>query len=413
LQTSFNAVDFDAWRSSVVFAPEGGFPADAGSLPSFGINPTAADSNVPGFLSNLISDLQALTTFLNANPLATLTSAQQTQYQQLQATLTSQVAQLSTLNPSAYGIAANADAEDKLFSLVLPQYYQALTNATILYMTANGFTASLHPPKRMLEPWGRRDGRLLMAEWYPGEGGLINASLTGALHPKGIGHFQFGGVIEVELVCEIQMDLIKQIYVPYIVSVAKAMATVALAKAFQGWLGGQNLEAIITGADQEIQIFNAAPSALEGDNFNSDPDLNLVYLIGPDQVNGVTDIVSNVTTWVNNLVKNPPKDLNGANKALQSFKDFYNKQVAFANCLYNESLQAPDSTFNSCIFGVSSSCTELVFNNGLSTVYNPSGPALPSPVIFITWNVPAGAFSVGTYYFIPLASPTPPGACHP
>jgi len=61
------------------------------------------------------------------------------------------------------------------------------------------------------------------------------------------------------------MDLIKQIYVPYMASIAKAGATIAIAGAFQSWLGGQNLDGVITGADAEIRFstLRRAPSKVK------------------------------------------------------------------------------------------------------------------------------------------------------
>ena len=226
--------------------------------------------------------------------------------------------------------------------------------------------------------------------------------------------FEFGGLLALETVADLQMYLIKQIYVPYMQYIAKAAATIALSNAFQSWLGGQNLDGIITGSDPEVNIFYAAPSAIEGENLNVDSQNNLVYLIGPDQINGASSVYSNVVTYVQNLAKNPPKDLNAANKQLQGFKKFFKKQDGTVQCLYNESLQIPDSTQppGNCILSFSSSCVELDYNNGIGTVYNPSGPAIPSPIIILVWNVPAGAWSVGTYDFDPTASPTPPGSCN-
>ena len=410
LQSTLNGVSLDELSGSAAFAPEGGFPASAGSLPGFGINPTAGDANVGSYLSNLIGAIQNLTTFLQTNPLATLTSAQQSQYSQMQSTFSTLVSQLPS--PSAYGVVANVDQEDMLFSTVLPQYYQALLQAYIQYMTAEGFTASLELPSQRGWPGGLGGAQLVHADWSSGNARLLRADLHAFRPGRGV-RMQFGGVAEIELVCEIQMDLIKQIYVPYMASIAKAAATIAIADAFQSWLGGQNLDGVITGADAEIQIFYAAPSAIEGENLNVTPSNNLVYFIGPDQVNGVINLATNVQTWVNSFAKNPPKDLNAANKALENFKSFYNKQVAYTDCLYNEGLQPPDYTQapGNCILSFSSSCVELDYNNGFNSVYNPSGPAIPSPVIIITWNVPAGAFSVGTFDFVPATTPNPPGAC--
>ena len=149
LQAGLNGVDFDGLQRSTPFAPEGGFPVDPSLLSSFGINPTAQDANVPTFLANLSAAITNLTTFLQTHTLATLSTSDQATFKTLEQTLAPLVTQLATLNPSAYGVQANADQWNLLLSTTLPQYYQALTTSTIALMTANGFTASLAPHKRL------------------------------------------------------------------------------------------------------------------------------------------------------------------------------------------------------------------------------------------------------------------------
>ena len=64
--------------------------------------------------------------------------------------------------------------------------------------------------------------------------------------------FQFGGVANWRLVCDIQMDLIKNIYGPYFKYLAQAAATIVINGAVQDWLGGQSLVAVDTGGDAEL-----------------------------------------------------------------------------------------------------------------------------------------------------------------
>ncbi len=280
-------------------------------------------------------------------------------------------------------------------------------------MVANGLTASVKKGQKRLVAEADAD-RFINAGGSPSDVMFLNAGLHSLRHGRGLGMaFQFGGVAEIELVCDIQMDFIKQIYVPYMIYIAKAAATIAAAQAFQAWQGALNLDGVITGADAEIQIFYAAPSAVEGENLDATIGNEAVYFIGPDQVNGIAGLASNVQTWVNNFVKNIPKDLNAADKAYKQFRSFYGKQVGFVECLTNESTQYPDSSQppGNCILTFSSSCVELDYSNGFNSVYNPSGPAIPSPVIIMAWNVPSGAMSIGTFDFEPATTPNPPGAC--
>ena len=391
LQATLNAVNFDALDRSVAFAPEGGFPPQPSELPGFGINPTAADASVSPYLTNLIGALQNLTTFLQTTPLATLTTAQQTTYTQLRAALSSLVAQLPTLNPSTYGIVANLDQEDYLFADVLPQYYQALTTATIQYLTSNGFTSSLKP-QRKKGLFAQADGaRLVTAGWQPVQ--LVNASLHSLRHGRGPGMaFQFGGLIELEAESEIQMQEVQDIYGKYFSYLARSEATLLLKSALGLWPGALSLDGIIAGNDSEYYLFYSAPSEIEGDNFNSIVSNNRVYLVGPDQLNAVADAAG----YLQGL--HAPTDLNDLNVQLEGFVDLFQTAVT----VYNEMVQPPNSiTFGGCILGNSPPCVDLNYNNGFNSVYQLSGTFLPAPVLVFVQNKVTGAWSTGVFDFLP------------
>ena len=186
LSGSFERRRFNALAGSAAFAPEGGFPASAGASTGFGINPTEADANVGPYLSNLITAVQNLTTFLQTSPLATLTSAQSTTYSRLQTALSTLVTQLPSLNPSTYGVVANMEQEDYLFNQVLPQYYQALAQATIQYLTSNGFTASIRPRHRkgVFAADGSVD--IVPVGWRAGDVQFVKTGLHTLRHGRGL-----------------------------------------------------------------------------------------------------------------------------------------------------------------------------------------------------------------------------------
>jgi hypothetical protein len=324
-----------------------------------------------------------------------MTTAQQTTYTQLQAALSTLVAQLPALNPSTYGVVANIDQEDYLFADVLPQYYQALTQATIQYLTANGFTASVRP--RQQRGLFARDGARMAASWEPEYVHLVNASMHSPRHGRGLGMaFQFGGLIELEAVSEFQMNLIQDIYGPYFSYLAKAAATLAIKGAFDAWTGSGSLDGVLTGGDLEFQIFYATPSEIEGDNLNAIASNNKVYFVGPDQINAVADAAS----YLQGLHK--PKDLNDLDEQMQGFVDLF-KTVKTA---YNEMTQPADSiSFGGCLLGNSPPCVDLNYNNGFNSVYQPSGIGLPAAVLVFVQNKPAGVWSTGVFEFIPAATP--------
>ena len=101
-----------------------------------------------GYLSNLVTALQNLTTFLQTSPLATLTTAQPTTYTQLQPLSARWWGSCPRSTPALMELSPIWSKEDFLFSQVLPQYYQAFAQATIQLLTSNGFTASVRPRHR-------------------------------------------------------------------------------------------------------------------------------------------------------------------------------------------------------------------------------------------------------------------------
>ncbi|MDQ2840874.1 MAG: PASTA domain-containing protein [Acidobacteriota bacterium] len=405
LQSTLNAVDFDALDRAIAFAPEGGFPAEATNLPNFGINPTAQDAKLGSYLTSLVGALQNLTVFLQTTPLATLTASQKDTYNQLQATFSALISSLPSLNPSAFGVVANVDQEQLLFSHVLPQYYQALIKATIQYLAANSFMASMQNDREAPFGKGERAYSLPATIEDSGEIRLVKA----ALHRPRLGRhlglaFQFGGLVEVEVASQIQMDLIQQLYWDYFAYLEKAAATLALRQAFQLWKGPAGFDGINSGASQSFLVFNAGSTIIEGENFSINPENNRVYLIGPDQINGIVGLAN----YIKGLYNEPPKDLNELDKKNQELVDLL-KQVI---CLYDEAVQPPTDTSSPglCIFGDSAACMQLVYNNGFRSVYQPpSGLKLPAPVIILVQNKASlsGSFSIGTFNFLPLASATP------
>jgi beta-lactam-binding protein with PASTA domain len=394
LQAGLTGTDFDALDRSMAFAPEGGFPASPGALPGFGINPTAADANVGPFVTNLTNALQNLTTFLQTTPLATMTQSQQSQYTSLQNTLSTLVSQIPSLNPSSYGITANASQIDFLFSDLLPQYYQALTQGTVSLLVANGFTASLSPRPHRKGLRAEADSpRLLNASWHPENARFMNASL-----PRGKAAQFF--LIDLEVSSELQMDLINKIYGPFFAYIAKAAATMVLRDAFQAATGAINIDGLVSGASQSFFVFQSAPSEI--DVLAADPILenNKVYLIGPDQINGAASAID----YLKNL--RVPTDLNDLYNEIQGFVDLFK---AF-QCLYKEAVQPPDFALGggNCLTDPGNdSCIALTYNNGLSSVYQPSGINIPAPVLIFEYVKTQGTWSIGEFSFVPLASANP------
>ncbi len=127
---------------------------------------------------------------------------------------------------------------------------------------------------------------------------------------------------------------------------------------------------------------------------------NKVYLVGPDQINGVTSAID----YLRNL--RIPKDLNDLYDEIQGFVDLFK---AF-QCLYKEAVQPPDFALGggNCLTDPGNdSCIALTYNNGLSSVYQPSGINIPAPVLIFAYVKTQGTWSIGEFSFVPMASANP------
>jgi len=386
-----NSIDFEALGRSVAFAPEGGFPADLNQLPTFGINPTPQDANVSSYLGNLISTLQSLTLFLQTNPLATLTTTQQTTYNRLQTALSMLVSQLPNLNPSTYAVVANADQEDFLFSNVFPEYFKALTAATTQYLIANGFSASLNN-KGLREAMAQLEPVVSsQASWHSRETYFIRGSTHRFSSHRALGlAFQIGSLLEIELASQIQMNYVNQLYGGYFTILERAAATLSANGALQIWKGSRTLDGIISGASLSVFEFYSGDTVIEADNLNAISKNNTVFLIGPDQTAGVSGAID----YIREL--HQPRDSDDAYDEIQGFKDLF----ATERSLYSEADQPPDDTSDFCLLGNSPPCIQLLYNAGFNSVYQRTRPVqLPAPVLIFVMNRPAGVWSSGVFNF--------------
>jgi len=174
----------------------------------------------------------------------------------------------------------------------------------------------------------------------------------------------------------------------------------ALHDAFQAAVGAADIDGLVSGASQSFFVFQSGPSEI--DVIGQDPvqQNNKVYLIGPDQINGVTDAASYISSL------HVPKDLNDFYNEIQGFVDLFQK----VQCLYNEAVQPPDFILGggNCLTDPGNdSCFAYTYNNGLNSVYQ-SGPiGLPAPVLIFVYQKTQGSWSIGDFDFLPAASAMP------
>jgi hypothetical protein len=199
------------------------------------------------------------------------------------------------------------------------------------------------------------------------------------------------GSFEVQLMQKMYGEAFK-----YIENAAILMAAQGLLKGYDNFA---SIDFIDTGGDPfgGVYFFGVGGSFIEGNGFNDIVSLNQVWLIGPNQINAATDVLS----LFQGLPSKPNwKDLK---EVWNFFKEVYDKlkdavgtgQAAAA--AFNEVDQPPDGFDMMDFCALSDTCEDLLYSNGFKSVY--STGAIPAPVLLIYKNLETGYFNVQLYNF--------------
>ncbi len=193
---------------------------------------------------------------------------------------------------------------------------------------------------------------------------------------------------------QIRTKIIKEIYVPYLGQVARAMGTIIGANLLEPYSNQGAIAGIITGGSLAIHVFEIENSVIEGVGFDTLlPEGNSVIFIGPQLIDKVIDIVT--------------QDLPGANdlKGVNSIKDAIQKQFDMATGLrdtINDAFSSPSTVLRGCILDNQKECRQLVYPDGFKSVYEvQSGLALPASIAIVVHNLAGGGFAVTVANFVP------------
>jgi hypothetical protein len=205
------------------------------------------------------------------------------------------------------------------------------------------------------------------------------------------GRFSLAGVMTAS---QIRTKIIKDIYVPYLGDVARAMGTLIAADLLQAYANGGSIVGVITGASQSIQVFEVDNSVIEGFGFDTLlPEGNSVTIVGPELIDAVVDIINQDLPQASDL-----KDLNKIKDAIQAEIDLANNLVDAVK----GAVSAPDQVLRGCLFDSRPECRQLLYTNGFDSVYKVNGGlSLPAPVVFIVYNLAGGGFGVFVAPFVP------------
>ncbi|MFN7976697.1 MAG: hypothetical protein U0P30_01090 [Vicinamibacterales bacterium] len=122
------------------------------------------------------------------------------------------------------------------------------------------------------------------------------------------------------------------------------------------------------------------------------PDGNDVYIVGPDALTPVLNLLGQIDT-------NRPKDKDALKKKLDGLKSAANAVVD----AYKAANQRPDGTAAGCLFNGSPQCGQIVYSKGFATVYKKVAgtSSLPAPVLVIVHNVLTGELKQTIVSFFP------------
>ena len=364
-------------RSYPLALLEGRFPPTLSQIQAAGLGPVAADNAYRTTMSGLNAKLQEITTFIAGIDPLNLTDAQGTQYNQYVADLNARLAQLRAQTPSPHGVVQAKHDLRVLLGTTYPALVHAIVNKTEQALVANGLVASIgsageHRFADLLTP------QAFYASTRPAFFGLIDLCLGNSL----IG------------------QLINTMYGPAIHYLENAMILLALEALGNQFSGPISIGGIVTGSSLSFHIFNAGGSFMEGSNFNPDPALNDVWLIGPDHIEAAREIVG----LFQGLPQAPSNwtDLAAVEEFFEAVWDKVQSAISAAQNAVEvgaRTRQPPDSTFF-VDFGIfCDNCRAMQWDEGFNSVYSPGGLNIPSPVLFIVRDQERGGFTFNLQSF--------------
>lgn len=193
----------------------------------------------------------------------------------------------------------------------------------------------------------------------------------------------------------IRQSIINDFYMPYLSQVARSMATIIAADLLQQFSNGGAIIGPVTGGSLAIHVFEIPNSIIEGFGFSTLlAENNHVTIVGPTLIDAVLDALDGLPN------AEDAKDLNSISDAIQT-------QIDNANAIgtaWQEANSVPGSVLRGCILDNSPACRQLVYPDGLASVYGAEGGlSLPAPVVFIVRNLEPGfdTIAVAIANFVP------------
>jgi hypothetical protein len=181
---------------------------------------------------------------------------------------------------------------------------------------------------------------------------------------------------------------------------------------------GQDTGEIVSGASLSFRLFESPYSFIEGPWDLEDPEMNQVFVIGPQLINDVQPFITKFKDAMKfRQTLNPLAD-DGKYKAVKEIKrDLKDFKTALEELLQGTQglvdtikriEQTPTGVDRPCLFDANPACGQLLFDAGFRSVYKYTPPpgfesltGLPLPIVFIVYNYRNNTMYFATPPFLP------------
>jgi hypothetical protein len=189
---------------------------------------------------------------------------------------------------------------------------------------------------------------------------------------------------------------------------AWSVEVVLAAHQFREYAQGQPLTAVVSGASQSFRAFGIDYAFIEGVFDTDHPANNVVLTIGPDLLERLglstdvafDDVKSAIDTTINTVVN--ARVMFYALTKVYDWMKGGSTSPSDLNEILEDSFQSRPAGYRGCIFTTVPECGQLVYEDGLRSVYETdTGFGIPVPILFIAYNKTTGQMYVDTPVFIP------------
>jgi outer membrane protein assembly factor BamB len=346
-----DAIDLGRLRGFTPYAPEGGSPPDLQTLSSNGFPAAIDDRPFMEASLDLLVLLQAIEQTLRAGtaPDGVLTALNQD--------LSATAGALAALEASEYGIVAAASPIIQIVGTTIPR---------LVVSDIDQIRQSL------------RDQGLILGKGEP--------------QPhRASARFSLLGLMSAS---RIRTRIIKEVYVPYIADVSTAMGTIAVANLLEPYFNDGNVIGLVTGSSIALHVFEVPNTVVEGFGFDEVlPEGNDVLIIGPELIGSVLDVLTLDLPQAEDF-----KDLNDVRDEIQEIIDLGEGVVK----AFSEANSAPSAVLRGCLFDNLPDCRQLLYPNGIKSVYEANGGLnLPASVVIVVRNLAGGGMNFIVANFFP------------